>query len=138
MPPVPRREGNSRCARDHANDELRRMHNWRHTADRGWCASCERPALPFECSNAPGTPDLVFPRHRAVILIHGCFWHGHDCPMFRLPATRHEFWSRKIGAAQVRDAKAHEARLALGWRILKVWECSLRGTSRMPHLLMLE
>jgi len=80
----------------------------------------------------PGRPDLVFPRYRVVILVHGCFWHGHDCPMFRMPATRQEFWSAKIAANRVRDAKAQEALLALGWRVLTVWECSLRGTGRQP------
>jgi DNA mismatch endonuclease (patch repair protein) len=78
----------------------------------------------------PGRPDLVFPRHRVVILIHGCFWHGHDCPMFHMPATREGFWRGKIAATQVRDAKAQEALLALGWRVLTVWECSLRGKGR--------
>lgn len=80
----------------------------------------------------PGRPDLVFPRYRVVILVHGCFWHGHDCPMFHMPATRQEFWSAKIAANQVRDAKAHEALLALGWRVLTVWECSLRGPGSWP------
>lgn len=80
----------------------------------------------------PGRPDLVFPRHRVTIMIHGCFWHGHDCPMFHMPSTRQEFWSKKIGATRIRDAKAHEALLALGWRVLTVWECSLRGPGRLP------
>ncbi len=80
----------------------------------------------------PGRPDLVFPRYKAVILVHGCFWHGHDCPMFRLPATRSEFWSEKIAANQSRDARAHEALLASGWRVLIVWECCLKGKARLP------
>lgn len=63
----------------------------------------------------PGRPDLVFPRHHAVILVHGCFWHGHDCPMFRLPATRREFWSAKIESNRNRDVKAHDALLCLDW-----------------------
>ncbi|MBP6018971.1 MAG: DNA mismatch endonuclease Vsr [Burkholderiaceae bacterium] len=86
----------------------------------------------------PGRPDLVFPRHHAVILVHGCFWHGHDCPMFRLPATRREFWSAKIDANRLRDAKAHDALLALGWRVLTVWECSLKGKERLSFGSVLE
>ena len=86
----------------------------------------------------PGRPDLVFPRHHAVILVHGCFWHGHDCPMFRLPATRRDFWSAKIGANRSRDAKSHEALIALGWRVLTVWECSLKGKGRLPFGSVLE
>ena len=50
----------------------------------------------LHCRNLPGRPDIVFPRYRAVIMVHGCFWHGHDCPHFKLPATRPEFWSAKI------------------------------------------
>lgn len=86
----------------------------------------------------PGRPDLVFPRYKAVILVHGCFWHGHDCPMFRLPVTRSEFWAEKIAANQRRDAIVHEALLALGWRVLTVWECSLTGNRRLPFGFVLE
>jgi DNA mismatch endonuclease (patch repair protein) len=78
----------------------------------------------------PGRPDLVFPGRRAVILIHGCFWHGHDCPMFRLPATRPDFWRTKIEANRVRDARDIEALAAATWRRLTVWECALRGPAR--------
>jgi len=78
----------------------------------------------------PGRPDLVFPRHRVVILVHGCFWHGHGCPMFRLPATRTQFWENKITTNRTRDTKTHEALLALGWRVLTVWECSLKGRGK--------
>lgn len=78
----------------------------------------------------PGRPDLVFPGRRAAILVHGCFWHGHDCPMFRLPATRPDFWRTKIEANRARDARAVEALAAATWRRLTVWECALRGPAR--------
>ena len=78
----------------------------------------------------PGRPDLVFPGRRVVILVHGCFWHGHDCPMFRLPATRADFWKAKIEANQARDARAVEALAAAKWRRLTIWECTLRGPAR--------
>lgn len=78
----------------------------------------------------PGRPDLIFPKYRTVILVHGCFWHGHDCPMFRLPATRPDFWRTKINANQTRDQRTHAELLALGWRILTIWECALKGTAR--------
>lgn len=80
----------------------------------------------------PGRPDLIFPKYRAAVFIHGCFWHAHQCYMFRLPATRPEFWANKIHANQVRDRKAHAALREQGWRILTVWECALRGTKRLP------
>jgi len=80
--------------------------------------------------NLPGRPDLVFPKYRAVIFVHGCFWHGHNCSLFRLPATRPEFWTKKINANRIRDARACEDLATLGWRVLIVWECSLKGPSR--------
>lgn len=85
----------------------------------------------------PGRPDIVFPRFRVVILIHGCFWHGHSCPMFHMPVTRAEFWRSKIAANKARDVKVHEDLLSLGWRVLTIWECSLRGAGRWPTELVL-
>lgn len=80
----------------------------------------------------PGSPDLVFPSRGAVAFVHGCFWHGHDCPAFRLPATRPEFWRTKIDTNRERDARAHAALCDAGWRVLTVWECALRGRGRLP------
>lgn len=79
----------------------------------------------------PGRPDLVFPGRRAAILIHGCFWHGHSCPMFRLPATRAEFWKTKIEGNCARDIRTAQALAAAGWRLLIIWECALRGPARL-------
>jgi len=78
----------------------------------------------------PGKPDIVFPRFRAVIFVHGCFWHGHDCPLFKWPGTRPDFWRGKIGRNQANDHKSREALLASGWRVGIVWECALRGKNR--------
>lgn len=75
----------------------------------------------------PGKPDLVFPKYRAVVFVHGCFWHGHDCPLFRLPGTRTEFWRSKIDRNRLNDGKAVSALKASGWRVGVVWECALRG-----------
>ena len=81
----------------------------------------------------PGRPDLIFPGRKTVIFVHGCFWHGHDCPMFRLPATRPEFWSAKIDANRRRDQAALRSLTAAGWRVLTVWECALLGPARLPE-----
>lgn len=81
--------------------------------------------------NLPGRPDLVLPRRRAVIQIHGCFWHGHDCPLFRWPQTRQEFWRAKIGRNVERDREVNEALDREGWRVLTVWECALKGRGRI-------
>lgn len=80
----------------------------------------------------PGRPDLVFPSRRAVIMIQGCFWHGHDCHLFRWPSTREEFWRAKISGNIVRDRRVRDQLLDLGWRVLEVWECTLKGRERRP------
>ena len=78
----------------------------------------------------PGTPDLVLPRHRAVIFVNGCFWHGHDCALFRLPDTRREFWEAKITRNRERDTLAVVSLETAGWRVGIIWECAIRGRLR--------
>ena len=79
----------------------------------------------------PGTPDLVFPKYRAVVFVHGCFWHGHDCHLFKWPKTREEFWRRKILLNKERDQCQFQALTALGWRVTTIWECALKGRTRI-------
>lgn len=86
----------------------------------------------------PGRPDLVFPRHSAVIFVHGCFWHGHDCPLFRWPRSRSEFWREKITANRDRDRRATEQLQETGWRVFTIWECAFRGKSNVTHDAMLD
>lgn len=81
----------------------------------------------------PGKPDLVFPSRRAVILVHGCFWHGHDCHLFKQPSSRKEFWTAKITRNREKDTKTIEALSDKGWRILTIWECALKGKTRRPE-----
>lgn len=80
----------------------------------------------------PGTPDIVFPRLKKILFVHGCFWHGHDCPLFKWPSSNVKFWRTKIERNRVVDRLAREALAALGWRILTVWECALKGPGRLP------
>lgn len=80
----------------------------------------------------PGKPDIVLPRHKAVILVHGCFWHGHDCPLFKWPSSNVKFWRKKIERNREVDRTACEAISVLNWRILIVWECALKGPGRFP------
>lgn len=75
----------------------------------------------------PGRPDLVFPRHKTVLFVHGCFWHKHDCHLFRLPKTRPEFWTDKLTKNRDRDLRVEQKLGDLGWRVLVLWECELRG-----------
>jgi DNA mismatch endonuclease (patch repair protein) len=86
----------------------------------------------------PGKPDLVFPRHQAVLFAHGCFWHGHDCHLFKWPKSREEFWQRKIDENRKRDEAATAVLRALGWRIGQVWECALKGRTRLTEGEVLE
>ncbi|HAD18577.1 MAG TPA: very short patch repair endonuclease [Erythrobacter sp.] len=79
----------------------------------------------------PGKPDLAFPKYRAAIFANGCFWHGHDCHLFRLPATRRDFWRQKIEANRERDIRNRAALRQNEWRVADVWECALRGRDRL-------
>lgn len=74
----------------------------------------------------PGRPDIVLPRHKAVLEVRGCFWHGHACHLFRLPATRKEFWKEKIETNVSRDKRNSDLLMQAGWRLMIIWECSLK------------
>jgi DNA mismatch endonuclease, patch repair protein len=85
----------------------------------------------------PGCPDLVFPRFRKAILVHGCFWHHHDDPACRnavLPKTRPEWWRAKLLANVERDARNLRDLQSLGWDVLVLWECEIRSHRFMPKL----
>jgi DNA mismatch endonuclease, patch repair protein len=79
----------------------------------------------------PGSPDLVFTRHSAVIFVHGCFWHRHRCHMFKMPSTSRGFWAKKIAGNAERDSKTIKLLHDQGWRVMVIWECALRGTRRL-------
>jgi DNA mismatch endonuclease (patch repair protein) len=79
----------------------------------------------------PGKPDIVLPRHRAVVFVHGCFWHRHECDLFRWPKSQAEFWRDKLSANVARDMKAAEALEKAGWRQAVIWECALKGRKRL-------
>lgn len=75
----------------------------------------------------PGSPDIVFPRFKAVVFVHGCFWHGHDCRFATVPKTRTDFWIAKFEANRRRDARVVRELEAAGWRVLTLWECALKS-----------
>ncbi len=79
----------------------------------------------------PGRPDLVFVKFKAVVFVHGCFWHGHNCKLFVVPETNREFWIHKISGNRQRDDRVCAELKQLGWRVLTVWECALRGPDRL-------
>ncbi len=74
----------------------------------------------------PGNPDIVFPGRRKLILIHGCFWHRHECKYFKWPATNAEFWKEKIESNVHRDIKSYKSLSEAGWEYLIIWECETK------------
>ncbi|WP_420266486.1 very short patch repair endonuclease [Candidatus Magnetominusculus dajiuhuensis] len=87
----------------------------------------------------PGTPDLVFPKYKTVVFIHGCFWHGHEgCEYFVIPHTRREWWIDKINRNKQVDAESTRKLSTLGWKIITIFECSLRPKNREKTLSQLE
>ena len=85
----------------------------------------------IHCKDLPGNPYMCFPKYGAVIFVHGCFWHGHDCHLFKWPKTRPEFWSSKIARNREVDALAEQRLLSEGWRVATIWECALKGRERL-------
>ena len=83
----------------------------------------------------PGRPDIVLPRHRTVVFVHGCFWHRHGCRLSSEPATRRAFWREKFARNRARDQRTARALRNLGWRVVTVWECSLRTTDRRERAI---
>lgn len=83
----------------------------------------------------PGTPDIVFPRRRVVIFVHGCFWHGHGCHLGRLPKSRLDYWGPKIAANRERDDRNVQLLRAQGWRVATVWQCELRDLAALSEHL---
>ena len=96
--------------------------------------------FPFRVQDASlaGRPDLVIDEQRCVIFAHGCFWHHHHCYLFKVPATRTEFWLDKIGKNVERDKRDVQRLLSEGWRVLLVWECALRGRDKLSDVALCE
>ncbi|WP_418502558.1 very short patch repair endonuclease [Flagellimonas sp.] len=80
----------------------------------------------------PSSPDIVLRKYRAVIFVHGCYWHSHGCYKSTIPATRREFWLNKFKTNRERDQRDVKLLLDSDWRVLIVWECALKGKTSMP------
>ena len=79
----------------------------------------------------PGKPDIVLPKYKTVIFVHGCFWHGHDgCSYFVVPKTRTDWWLNKIARNKSNDRKSEEALTSLGWKVIHIWECEIQPQER--------
>jgi DNA mismatch endonuclease, patch repair protein len=83
----------------------------------------------------PGKPDIVLPRRKAVIFVHGCYWHGHGCSKGRLPKSNVDYWHAKIEQNRLRDQQKSSQLEALGWRVLTVWQCELKDISPLAVVL---
>ncbi|MGZ3754870.1 MAG: very short patch repair endonuclease [Mucilaginibacter sp.] len=86
----------------------------------------------------PGKPDIVLPKYKTIIFVHGCFWHGHEgCKYYVVPKTRTEWWLNKIQTNTTNDTNAEKALAAAGWRVIKIWECELKKAKIKTTLLNL-
>ena len=87
-------------------------------------------------SRYPGKPDIVLPKYRTMIFVHGCFWHGHEgCRRATIPATRTEFWESKISGNKERDLRNIAALEDLGYRCLTVWQCEMKDSENLKQRL---
>lgn len=84
----------------------------------------------------PGKPDIVLPKYRTVIFVHGCFWHGHEgCKYFVIPKTRTEWWLEKIGRTNAQDIDHQKELEKLGWKVYVIWECELKRNIKKNALM---
>ncbi|MNY40335.1 Very short patch repair protein [compost metagenome] len=83
----------------------------------------------------PGRPDIVLPRHKKAVLVHGCFWHGHLCKIAPGPKSNTAYWSPKIEANRSRDQRNRIALASLGWQVLELWECEIRDLQQTEERL---
>ncbi|MBP6964996.1 MAG: DNA mismatch endonuclease Vsr [Armatimonadetes bacterium] len=87
----------------------------------------------------PGRPDIVLPKHRTVVLVHGCFWHSHaDCKKGTIPRTNRQFWTDKLSGNVARDRQTTQRLSHLGWRVVVIWECETRNPDRLMDRLTAE
>src|SRR5439155_2290711 len=88
------------------------------------------------CRTLPGCPDLVLPKHRLIILVHGCFWHRHrNCQFAYTPKSRRAFWGRKFARNLERDAEVRRMLRRLGWRVIVIWECQTASDTMLNRFL---
>lgn len=84
----------------------------------------------------PGRPDIVFPKKRKAIFVHGCFWHGHECSKGNAPKSKLEYWGPKLAANAERDAMQVTRIEQLGWSVLTVWQCQLKDADGIREIIL--
>jgi DNA mismatch endonuclease (patch repair protein) len=90
-------------------------------------------AFDLHVKSLPGAPDLVFPKYKIVAFVHGCFWHGHNCPRGQKPSSNRRFWNRKLAANKTRDRASIKILEKAGWTVLVIWTCEME--TGIEHLL---
>lgn len=85
----------------------------------------------------PGKPDIVLPKYKTVIFIHGCFWHGHTCKRGALPTTNVEFWETKIGENVERDKRSIAELEKIGWKVIVIWQCEIKNSISRENRLQI-
>ncbi len=86
-------------------------------------------------TDLPGKPDIVLPKYKTVIFVHGCFWHGHqNCEAAKLPVSNFDYWTKKISSNIVRDSQSIQMLVKLGWSVIVIWECELKMKTRESRL----
>ena len=86
-------------------------------------------------NDLPGKPDIVLPRHRKIILVHGCFWHGHSCALASRPKSNQDYWMKKIKPNRLRDRRVSRDLVKQGWPVLELWECEVRSAMGLVEKL---
>lgn len=86
--------------------------------------------------NLPGKPDVVLAKYKTAIFIHGCFWHGHQCHLGTLPKTNTDFWAKKFNLNTNRDLITTQSLLNLGWKVIVIWECAIKGKSKLSSEIL--
>ncbi len=85
--------------------------------------------------NMPGKPDIILPKYKTIIFVHGCFWHGHnDCEAAKLPVSNVDYWTKKISSNIKRDSSNIQQLEKLGWNVIVVWECELKSKAKEKRL----
>lgn len=84
----------------------------------------------------PGKPDIVLAKYKTVIFIHGCFWHRHQCHLGTLPKTNTDFWAKKFNLNTNRDLITTQSLLSLGWKVIVIWECAIKGKAKLSSEIL--
>lgn len=87
-------------------------------------------------TNILGKPDVVLPKYKTIIFIHGCFWHGHTCKRSKLPETNHDFWREKIGKNKERDERNITSLKGDGWNVIVIWQCEIGSKKRFDSKMI--